>query len=155
MSEPGIRWPVRAERVLLGAGEATAVPRVAEEVPGCRAELALHDGVWLVSDLGSASIRVDGEPLTGAAPLAPGSTIRCGELEAVFLPHDRWTATPAAPAPAPEVDAPRAAAPAPIQAPLFAAMPASAPRRMPTWLLLSLVAVAAIAAAAFFILRSR
>jgi hypothetical protein len=50
-------------------------------------------------------------------------------------------------------DAPRQ--PMPAQPVLFAAMPASAPRRVPVWLILSLVVLAAVAAAAVIILRSR
>ncbi|MFZ9690260.1 MAG: FHA domain-containing protein, partial [Phycisphaerales bacterium] len=91
--EPGLRWPLTAGRVTLGTVEVSGVPRLATEVVGCQAEITLRDGIWLVTDLGSATIRVDGEPLDGTAPLAPGSTIRCGEVEAVFLPHDTWAPT--------------------------------------------------------------
>jgi hypothetical protein len=165
VAEPGQRWPVTAGRVTLGAVAVPGVPQVAPEIAGCRAEIALQDGVWLVTDLGSDAVRVDGEPLDGVSALAPGSTIRCGELEAVFLPHDRWEPTPTeaqaavvesaavSEATVPLDDAPRQ--PMPAQPVLFAAMPASAPRRVPVWLILSLVVLAAVAAAAVIILRSR
>lgn len=167
--EPGSRWPVSAARVTLGGVEVTGVPRLGSEVPGCRAEITLRDGIWLVTDLGSDAIRVDGELLDGTAPLAPGSTIRCGDLEAVFLPHDVWPRVSDEPVETiasdvvesvaatlvsmPLDDAPRASRP--LQTPLFATMPASAPRRVPVWLILSLVTVAAVAVVAFIILRSR
>jgi hypothetical protein len=159
---------VSADRVTLGGVEMSGVPRLGGEVSGCRAEIALRDGIWLVTDLGSDAIRVDGEPLDGTTPLAPGSTIRCGDLEAVFLPHDRWAPDAVAEAEAlpvealpderpvrsaPLDDAPRSVVA--LQTPLFAAMPVSAPRRVPVWLILSLVTVATVAVAAFIILRSR
>jgi pSer/pThr/pTyr-binding forkhead associated (FHA) protein len=61
------------------------------------AELRLRGGVWMLSDLGSVNGSwVDGEPVLGALPLAPGSTVRLGEVTLSFAPRDRWQDSPRA-----------------------------------------------------------
>ncbi len=62
------------------------------------AELRLRGAVWTVTDLDSINgTWVDGEPVLGALPLAPGSELRLGEVVLAFNPRDRWedSATPA------------------------------------------------------------
>lgn len=73
------------------------------------AEVRLRGGVWVVEDLGSVNgTWVDGEPVQGTLPLAPGSRVRMGTVEFAFAPHDRWEDSPQA---TPAADAARGGGP--------------------------------------------
>lgn len=61
-------------------------PSIAER----HGKLTLEEGVWNVTALRQESpVRVDGEAVTDRLPLAPGSSLRLGEVELAFLPCDR------------------------------------------------------------------
>ncbi len=94
---------VRAERARLGRGPECEVVVNNHSVAPMHAELHRREGLWWLADLGSASGSwVDDEPLVGATPIAPGSTIRLGEAVLVFEPlatpeADRPVAPPESP----------------------------------------------------------
>ena len=53
------------------------------------AKLQRKDDVWVLSDLGSTNgTFVEGEPVTGETALTPGTTLRFGDVAALFEPHD-------------------------------------------------------------------
>ena len=60
-----------------------------ESVSTAHAKLQRREGVWVLVDLGSTNgTFVDGDQIQGEAPLAPGATVRFGEIAAVFEPTD-------------------------------------------------------------------
>jgi pSer/pThr/pTyr-binding forkhead associated (FHA) protein len=53
------------------------------------AKLQRREAVWILADLGSTNgTFVEGEPLKGELPLGPGTTIRFGDVIALFEPLD-------------------------------------------------------------------
>jgi len=53
------------------------------------AKLQRRDAIWILTDLGSTNgTFVEGERLTGEAPLGPGTTLRFGDVSALFEPLD-------------------------------------------------------------------
>src|SRR5205809_1010545 len=53
------------------------------------AKLQRREGVWVLADLDSTNgTFVDGEQVKGEAPLAPGATVRLGDVQLVFEPSD-------------------------------------------------------------------
>jgi adenylate cyclase len=53
------------------------------------AKLQRREGVWVLVDLDSTNgTFVDGERVKGEAPLAPGATVRFGDIQLVFEPTD-------------------------------------------------------------------
>jgi pSer/pThr/pTyr-binding forkhead associated (FHA) protein len=102
----------------------------------------------VLTDLGSTNgTYVEGEPVTGETALTPGTTLRFGDVAALFEPHDeaqpighRAESPAAEPAPAWAGDAPPAG-PRPARRPIRAAAPK--PSGPPMWLI-SLILVAAI-----------
>ncbi|HEU4525388.1 MAG TPA: FHA domain-containing protein, partial [Gemmatimonadales bacterium] len=109
------------------------------------------------TDLGSTNgTYVEGEPVTGETALTPGTTLRFGDVAALFEPHDEpqggarrdaGQAVPAAPADEPRPETPRPAARRPIRA--------AAPKESgtPTWLI-ALLLVAALVIAYLFLTSS-
>src|SRR6267378_6624705 len=103
-----------------------------ESVSTTHAKLQRREGVWVLVDLDSTNgTFVDGERIKGEVPLAPGATVRLGEIGLVFEPTDDAAGVakgggtrmmevmkpappkpPAAPAPAPARPAARPSAPA-------------------------------------------
>ncbi len=60
-----------------------------ESVSTTHAKLQRREGVWVLVDLDSTNgTFVDGERVKGEAPLAPGATVRFGEVSLVFEPTD-------------------------------------------------------------------
>jgi hypothetical protein len=155
---------VRRPTIRLGRDAANDVQLESPSVSMAHAELRLRGGVWNLTDLGSMNGSwVDGEPVYGALPVAPGSIIRLGEVELVFSPKDRWEDSPTErvveplliePADAPPLPEPGAEV-RPLPQPRFMddvptfALPE--PTRRPGPLLF--VAVALAAAALFYFLR--
>jgi pSer/pThr/pTyr-binding forkhead associated (FHA) protein len=53
------------------------------------AKLQRREAIWILSDLGSTNgTYVEGEQLTGETPLTPGTTLRFGDVIALFEPLD-------------------------------------------------------------------
>ena len=60
-----------------------------ESVSTTHAKLQRREGVWVLVDLDSSNgTFVDGERIKGEAPLAPGATVRFGDVGLVFEPTD-------------------------------------------------------------------
>ena len=95
------RFSVRRVPVRIGRGPGVDLALAQASISEAHAELTLRDGVWLLRDLQSTNGSwVDGEPVHGQLPVAPGSTIRLGQLELVLVPHDRADVSPVADVPA-------------------------------------------------------
>src|SRR6266702_2289822 len=109
------------------------------------AKLQRREGVWVLVDLESTNgTFVDGERVKGDAPLAPGATVRLGDVQLVFEPTDdavgvvkgggtQILRTPhsIAPTPAAAASAAPAALAAPPARPAPAASTAAPPRPRP------------------------
>jgi pSer/pThr/pTyr-binding forkhead associated (FHA) protein len=60
-----------------------------ESVSTTHAKLQRREGVWVLVDLDSTNgTFVDGDQVKGESPLAPGSTVRFGDVSTVFEPTD-------------------------------------------------------------------
>ena len=138
----GTRVAIRVPVVNIGRAEYNDVVLADDSVSTAHAKLQRREGVWVLTDVGSTNgTFVDGERIEGETPLAPGATVRFGQVSALFEPTDdafgvaRGSGTkmmesikvppvPAAPAPPPPVVVP----PAPA---VPAAPAAPAPRPVP------------------------
>ena len=119
----GRRLPVKVPVANIGRGDYNDVVIGDPSVSTMHAKLQRRDAVWILTDLGSTNgTFVEGERLTGEAPLGPGTTLKFGDVSALFEPLD--DSVPASKAssthmmPPIEVESSRAAPPA---------QPASAP----------------------------
>jgi pSer/pThr/pTyr-binding forkhead associated (FHA) protein len=145
----GRRLPITLAVVNVGRADYNDIVIADPSVSTTHAKLQRRDDVWVLTDLGSTNgTYVEGDPVTGETALTPGTTLRFGDVSALFEPHD-----------APQAIGHRAVSPAAEQAPPWAdepppARPRSAARRPiraaapkpsgpPTWLV-SLIVVAAI-----------
>ena len=87
--------PVRRPQATIGSAPASDLVVAGGGVAGRHGQLRLRGGVWTYTDFGSsAGSAVDGKPVTGEALLAPGSSVRVGEVEFAFAPQDRWEDSP-------------------------------------------------------------
>ncbi len=125
----GQRLVVRTPVANIGRADYNDLVVPDESVSTTHAKLQRREGVWVLVDLDSTNgTFVDGDRVKGESPLAPGATVRFGEVSLVFEPTDDAAAvakgggtrmleamkTPVAPAnPAP----PKAAPPLPPRAP--------------------------------------
>lgn len=133
----GERLTVRVPVVNIGRADYNDLVLPEESVSGTHAKLTRREGVWMLSDLGSTNgTFIDGERLTGDAPLTPGNVVRFGDISLMFEPTDdhlgvtQGTGTKVMGAmhvdvPA-EPSSPPPAAPAPQPAPAKAPPPAAA-----------------------------
>jgi pSer/pThr/pTyr-binding forkhead associated (FHA) protein len=114
----GRRLPIKVPVVNIGRGDYNDVVIADPSVSTMHAKLQRRDTVWILTDLGSTNgTYVEGERLTGEAPLGPGTTLRFGDVAALFEPLDE-----SVPAGRPDstrmmsrvdAEAPRSAPPAP------------------------------------------
>jgi pSer/pThr/pTyr-binding forkhead associated (FHA) protein len=153
----GKRLPVKSPVVNIGRADYNDVVIAEPSVSTTHAKLQRRDDVWVLSDLGSTNgTYVEGEAVTGETALAPGTTLRFGEVAVLFEPLDdrpsaklpgtqvveriepeRVAARPVAP------EEPRVE-PRPPRRPLRAAAPRSS--GPPAWLIAVIVLAAAVAA---------
>ena len=85
----GERLPIRSPVVNLGRGDHNDVVLDDSSVSTSHAKLQLREGIWFLSDLGSTNgTLVEGEEVVGEMALAPGATIRLGEMALLFDPAD-------------------------------------------------------------------
>jgi pSer/pThr/pTyr-binding forkhead associated (FHA) protein len=122
----GRRLPIKVPVVNIGRGDYNDVVISDPSVSTMHAKLQRREAIWILTDLGSTNgTFVEGEPLKGELPLSPGTTIRFGDVLALFEPLDdkvpagrgagtqvmsKMEAKPSAPArsePAPEAERPR------------------------------------------------
>ena len=85
----GKRLPIKVPVVNIGRGDYNDVVIADPSVSTMHAKLQRRDAVWILTDLGSTNgTFVEGERLTGEAPLGPGTTLRFGDVSALFEPLD-------------------------------------------------------------------
>jgi pSer/pThr/pTyr-binding forkhead associated (FHA) protein len=115
----GRRLPIKVPVVNIGRGDYNDVVIADPSVSTMHAKLQRRDTIWMLTDLGSTNgTYVEGERLTGEVPLGPGTTLKFGDVAALFEPLDESAAPPARPdstrmMPRVDVDAPRQAPAAP------------------------------------------
>ncbi|OLD12369.1 MAG: hypothetical protein AUJ01_16345 [Acidobacteria bacterium 13_1_40CM_3_65_5] len=85
----GQRLIVKTPVVNIGRGDYNDIVLPDESVSTTHAKLQRREGVWVLVDLDSTNgTFIDGDPLKGEAPLAPGATVRFGDVTTVFEPTD-------------------------------------------------------------------
>ena len=85
----GRRIPIKVPVVNIGRGDYNDILISDPSVSTMHAKLQRREAVWVLTDLGSTNgTFVEGERLTGEQPLTPGTTIRFGEVSALFEPLD-------------------------------------------------------------------
>ena len=85
----GQRLSVKTPVVNIGRADYNDLVFPDESVSTTHAKLQRREGVWILVDLDSTNgTFIDGDQIKGEAPLAPGATIRFGEVGAVFEPTD-------------------------------------------------------------------
>jgi pSer/pThr/pTyr-binding forkhead associated (FHA) protein len=90
----GRRLPITAPVVNIGRADYNDLVIADPSVSATHAKLQRRDAIWILTDLGSTNgTFVEGEQLTGEAPLSPGSTIKFGDVAAMFEPLDETMGT--------------------------------------------------------------
>jgi pSer/pThr/pTyr-binding forkhead associated (FHA) protein len=89
----GKRLPIKVPVVNIGRGDYNDVVIADPSVSTMHAKLQRREAIWILTDLGSTNgTFVEGERLTGEVPLSPGTTIRFGDVSALFEPLDETVA---------------------------------------------------------------
>jgi pSer/pThr/pTyr-binding forkhead associated (FHA) protein len=85
----GQRLPIKVPVANIGRGDYNDVVIADPSVSTMHAKLQRREAIWILTDLGSTNgTYVEGEPLSGELPLGPGTTIRFGDVLALFEPLD-------------------------------------------------------------------
>ena len=85
----GRRLPIKVPVVNIGRGDYNDIVIGDASVSTMHAKLQRREDVWILIDLGSTNgTYVEGERLSGEAPLTPGTTLRFGDVIALFEPLD-------------------------------------------------------------------
>src|SRR6058998_1484031 len=85
----GQRLSVKTPVVNIGRADYNDLVVPDSSVSTSHAKLQRREGVWVLVDLDSTNgTFVDGEQVKGEAPLAPGATVRLGDVRLVFEPSD-------------------------------------------------------------------
>jgi pSer/pThr/pTyr-binding forkhead associated (FHA) protein len=85
----GRRLPIKVPVVNIGRGDYNDVVIHDASVSTMHAKLQRREAIWILSDLGSTNgTFVEGERLSGEAALTPGTTLRFGDVIALFEPLD-------------------------------------------------------------------
>src|SRR5437867_11668825 len=85
----GQRLSVKTPVVNIGRADYNDLVVPDPSVSTTHAKLQRREGVWVLVDLDSTNgTFVDGEQVKGDAPLAPGATVRLGDVQLVFEPSD-------------------------------------------------------------------
>jgi len=142
----GQRLAVKTPIVNIGRADYNDLVIPDESISTSHAKLQRREGIWTLVDLDSTNgCFVDGERVQGEATLAPGASVRFGDVSAIFDPTDDQMGVakgggtkmiqamkveapppaPAAPAAKPAAPPPVAPAPRPAPAPKRAAAPAA------------------------------
>lgn len=81
----GHRFPIRVPIVNVGRAEYNDIVVPDPSVSSAHAKIQLREGIWMVVDLDSTNgTFVDGDRVSGDAPIAPGAVLRFGEISVVF-----------------------------------------------------------------------
>ncbi len=85
----GRRLPIKVPVVNIGRGDYNDLVIADASVSTMHAKLQRREAVWILTDLGSTNgTFVEGERLHGETPLTPGTTLRFGDVIALFEPLD-------------------------------------------------------------------
>jgi pSer/pThr/pTyr-binding forkhead associated (FHA) protein len=85
----GRRLPIKVPVANIGRGDYNDVVIADPSVSTMHAKLQRRDTVWVLTDLGSTNgTFVEGERLSGEMPLSPGTTLKFGDVAALFEPLD-------------------------------------------------------------------
>jgi len=85
----GQRLSVKTPVVNIGRADYNDLVIPDESVSTAHAKLQRREGVWVLVDLDSTNgTFIDGDQIKGDAPLAPGATVRFGDIALVFEPTD-------------------------------------------------------------------
>jgi pSer/pThr/pTyr-binding forkhead associated (FHA) protein len=85
----GRRLPIKVPVVNIGRGDYNDIVIGDPSVSTMHAKLQRREAIWILTDLGSTNgTFVEGERLSGETPLSPGTTIRFGDVIALFEPLD-------------------------------------------------------------------
>jgi pSer/pThr/pTyr-binding forkhead associated (FHA) protein len=85
----GRRFPIKVPVVNIGRGDYNDIVISDPSVSTMHAKLQRREAIWILTDLGSTNgTFVEGERLTGEVPLSPGTTLRFGDVIALFEPLD-------------------------------------------------------------------
>ena len=85
----GHRFPIRIPVVNVGRADYNDIVLPEDSVSTVHAKLQRREGVWVLVDLDSTNgTFVDGEQVSGEAPLAPGALVRFGAVGTMFEPTD-------------------------------------------------------------------
>ena len=85
----GRRLPIKVPVVNIGRGDYNDIVIADPSVSTMHAKLQRREEVWILTDLGSTNgTFVEGERLSGEVPLSPGTTLRFGDVIALFEPLD-------------------------------------------------------------------
>ncbi|PYO87497.1 MAG: hypothetical protein DMD66_10065 [Gemmatimonadetes bacterium] len=85
----GQRLGVKTPVINIGRADYNDIVLPDESVSTTHAKLQRREGVWVLVDLDSTNgTFIDGDQVKGDAPLAPGATVRFGDVSAVFEPTD-------------------------------------------------------------------
>jgi pSer/pThr/pTyr-binding forkhead associated (FHA) protein len=85
----GKRLPIKVPVANIGRGDYNDVVITDPSVSTMHAKLQRREAIWILTDLGSTNgTFVEGERLTGEMPLSPGTTLKFGDVSALFEPLD-------------------------------------------------------------------
>ena len=85
----GRRLPIRVPVANIGRGDYNDVVISDASVSTMHAKLQRREAIWILSDLGSTNgTFVEGEKISGEVALTPGTTLRFGDVIALFEPLD-------------------------------------------------------------------
>src|SRR2546425_6228774 len=85
----GQRLSVKTPVVNIGRADYNDLVLPDESVSTTHAKLQRREGVWVLVDLDSTNgTFIDGDQIKGEAPLAPGATVRLGDVSLVWEPTD-------------------------------------------------------------------
>jgi pSer/pThr/pTyr-binding forkhead associated (FHA) protein len=125
------------------------------------AKIQRRGGVWILADLGSTNgTFMEGEPVTGEVALAPGTTLRFGEVSVLFEPlddempaeQDGTRTMQAVPALSPETAPVPAKSPEiNIRKPVVRRPPPPEPARSRSWFMLAVLLAVAAGLAAYLL----
>jgi pSer/pThr/pTyr-binding forkhead associated (FHA) protein len=85
----GKRLTIKVPVVNIGRGDYNDLVISDPSVSTMHAKLQRRENVWILSDLGSTNgTFVEGERIRGEVPLSPGTTLKFGDVTALFEPLD-------------------------------------------------------------------
>lgn len=126
------------------------------------AKIQRRGGVWILADLGSTNgTFMEGEPVTAEVALAPGATLRFGEISVLFEPLDEGipedqdgtrTMERVPPAPPPTAPVPARSPEINIRKPVARRSPPPESRRPRSWFTLAVLMAVAAGLAAYLLL---